>query len=839
MPFDAVIELSALDQSTGFRINGQAAFDFFGAAVSSAGDVNGDGIDDVIIGAIFNRTYSDNFAGASYVVFGSSAGFPIDLDLSDLDGTNGFRINGVAFADRTGYSVASAGDVNGDGFDDLIIGAPSGYAGVTGPGAAFVVFGGDTGFAAELDLSTLDGTQGFRISGVASYDLAGMSAASVGDINDDGIDDVIIGAQWADPNGAESGASYVVFGSSAGFAANLDLAALDGTSGFRIDGLAAGDYSGFSVASAGDMNGDGIDDLIVGARGAGPNATFPGASYVVFGDDAGFASSIDLAALNGTNGFRMDGASFDIVGHSVAAAGDVNGDGFDDVIVGGPGGRAHGNSTGVSYVVFGGSGGFAANLDLSTLNGTDGFRISGVKAGESSGHSVASAGDVNGDGFGDVIIGAWGSSNNGIATGASYVVFGGAAGFAANLDLSTLNGTNGFLINGAVAFDYLGWSVASAGDVNNDGIDDLIMGAREASPNAERSGAAFILYGRLDYAGSAGSDSRIGGVSHDRLLGLGGNDVLYGLGGDDLLDGGDLSDVLNGGDGGDDLLGGNGGDILNGDAGDDELRGNDGADKLFGGLGADDLLGGLSNDRLEGGDGNDDLSGEDGNDYLDGGAGSDTLAGGLGNDIYILAWQDYDTVVEAANAGYDIVRADREVTMADNIEGAELTGSGHNSVYGNALSNNIQGNSGENLLQGRDGVDTINGNDGDDDIAGGIGNDLLRGGMGADTFYLFDESIARAVLETDQIYDFSAAEGDLINLSFVDANTRLDGDQAFRLVSAFTRHDAANPELTGQMTLTFAGGITTLRLDVNGDARVDYQMKINGDVTADYGDWLL
>ncbi|MCE3288649.1 MAG: hypothetical protein K0R83_661 [Caulobacter sp.] len=170
--------------------------------------------------------------------------------------------------------------------------------------------------------------------------------------------------------------------------------------------------------------------------------------------------------------------------------------------------------------------------------------------------------------------------------------------------------------------------------------------------------------------------------------------------------------------------------------------------------------------------------------------------------------------------------------MQDNIEGAELTGNGHNSVYGNGLSNNIQGNSGENLLQGQAGVDTINGNDGDDGIVGGVGGDQLRGGLGQDDFYVFQESLGRPSLETDYIHDFSTAEGDLIDLSFIDAIAG-GADDAFTYVGTTFGKQA------GEMTLTFAGSVTTLKLDQNGDGKADYQLRINGDVTGDSGGWLL
>ena len=175
--------------------------------------------------------------------------------------------------------------------------------------------------------------------------------------------------------------------------------------------------------------------------------------------------------------------------------------------------------------------------------------------------SVASAGDVNGDGFADLIVGATGADPHGSYSGASYVVFGKAAGFGANLNLATLSSANGFKLSGVAAGDYSGVSVASAGDVNSDGFSDLIVGASGADPHGSRSGASYVVFGikpdtAVNRTGTIASQTLAGGDFKDVLSGLDGDDALWGNGSKDKLKGGDGDDTLRGGLGKDRLKGG-------------------------------------------------------------------------------------------------------------------------------------------------------------------------------------------------------------------------------------------------------------------------------------------
>ena len=520
--FSSSFELSSLNGNNGFVINGIGPGDESGKAIDGIGDINGDGIDDLIVAARLADPTGQKDAGQIYVLFGSNGGFSSSFNLSSLNGNNGFVLNGIEAGDEAGWSVSGAGDVNNDGIDDLVIGAlradPNGK---NNAGASYVVFGSSSGFAASIDLSSLNGSNGFALNGINPGDEVGRSVSAAGDINGDGIDDVVVGSIYADPNGGNSGQSYVVFGSSSGFSPSINLSTLEGSNGFILNGGEQGDRAG-SVGAAGDINGDGIDDLIVGARGADPNGkTYAGESYVVFGS-SNFSSVLELSDLDGNNGFALSGLDAgDSLGRTVSGLGDVNGDGIDDLIVGAHRADPDGKSNaGESYVVFGSSAGFSASLNLSTLDGSNGFVIEGINSGNTSGKSVSGAGDFNGDGFNDIIIGARFASPNGKSSaGESYIVFGRSTGFTPSLDLSDLDGSNGFVLNGIDPGDLSGRRVSGAGDVNGDGFDDVIIGGFKGDPNGNsEAGESYVVFGQASTA--QGPDLEIGlyDADTDQLL---------------------------------------------------------------------------------------------------------------------------------------------------------------------------------------------------------------------------------------------------------------------------------------------------------------------------------
>ena len=555
-----LVPLSSLDGTNGFILNGIDFGDQSGRTVSSAGDVNGDGYDDLIIGARRADPNGDSDAGETYVVYGGASAPGTDgvLDLSDLDGTNGFILTGIDASDYSGSSVSSAGDVNGDGYDDLIIGARGADPNSNYAGETYVVYGGARapGTDGVLDLSMLDGTNGFILNGTDGYDYSGISVSSAGDVNGDGYDDLIIGAFGGTPNGVgNAGETYIVYGgaNAPGTGGRFNLFTLNGTNGFTLTGIDRYDRSGFSVSSAGDVNGDGYDDLIIGAQYADPNGDrVAGETYVIYGGASapGTGGVLDLSDLDGTNGFILNGIdASDYSGSSVSSAGDVNGDGYDDLIIGANSADPNGdNQAGETYIVYGGASapGTGGRFNLSMLNGTNGFILTGIDAGDRSGWSVSSAGDVNGDGYDDLIIGAYQADPNGGNSGETYIVYGGAnaPGTGGVLDLGALNGTNGFILTGIDGSDFSGASVSSAGDVNGDGYDDLIIGAWGGDPNASLSGETYVVYGGatgtesltpVTASGTAAADNFTGNAGDDSFTAIAMNDVVRGGAGNDTI----------------------------------------------------------------------------------------------------------------------------------------------------------------------------------------------------------------------------------------------------------------------------------------------------------------
>lgn len=387
----------------------------FGKAVADAGDVNGDGYEDFIVGA--------PLANRAYVFFGGPAGddVPDVILLSDTTGDI-----------RLGSSVAGAGDVNRDGYDDVIVGAPL-YA--SRGGVAFIYFGGPS----------MDGTPDVRLQGETAFGEFGGAVAGIGDVNGDRFEDVLVGDHWYASlvdSIPQAGAAYVFYGGDP----------MDTQYDFKVTGVDSVEELGVAVASAGDVDGNGSPDFVIG--------TLNGNRAILYltGDD--LPQPFWPVELQGTPG------NF---GRSLAS-GDINGDGYSDVLVGAP---SAAGLYGVVHVFYGGPRPVDSHYDV---------RIFGDTMADYLGSSVTS-GDFNGDGFDDILCGSRLDQGN---INEVNICFGGAS-------MDTLINDYDVVLQGENEGDYFGYAVANL-DWNQDGYDDPLIGAFGYDTNlrATDAGAVYL-----------------------------------------------------------------------------------------------------------------------------------------------------------------------------------------------------------------------------------------------------------------------------------------------------------------------------------------------------------
>jgi hypothetical protein len=480
----------------------------FGYSVSGAGDVNGDGYSDVIVGAPYYDPIGivDLENGAAFVYHGSPSGLSTSANWTTVFNT---------IYSNFGYSVSSAGDVNGDGYSDVIVGVRGYDNGQSDEGGAFVYHGSPSG---------LSGSAAWTAESNQEYAYFGTSVSSAGDVNGDGYSDVIVGANKYTNDQTAEGRAFVYHGSSSGLSASANWTA-------ESDQVLS--LFGISVSGAGDVNGDGYSDVIVGACEYDGRATDGGGIFVYHGSPSGLSASPDLSLDS-----DQTNASF---GYSVSGAGDVDGDGYSDVILGAPDYDGGEENEGSVLVLYGSSSGILVSPSSYWYADSD-------QTGANFGISVSSAGDVNGDGYSDVIVGAYRYDNGQTDEGKAFVYHGSSPGLytfrswghASNQDsayfgssVSSAGDVNGDghsdVIVGAPGYDngqtdegaafvyhgnqtclsldaawsaeanqdsaYFGWSVSTAGDVNNDGYSDVIVGAPEYDNGETNEGAAFVYYG--------------------------------------------------------------------------------------------------------------------------------------------------------------------------------------------------------------------------------------------------------------------------------------------------------------------------------------------------------
>lgn len=474
------IYLNNFTNTEGFLIHHSRFGEMF---IDNNGDINGDGIDDILIGLPLSSPLSRQYTGQSYVIYGNKAGFN-NIDLANFNNNIGFSIYGPNSYTQTGYDVRIIGDINGDKYDDIAIGAMKANGNVW---FNYIVYGSNVN--KDLDLANFNNAQGFQI---LSYYKDSFSVHEAGDVNDDGYDDLIIG----DPGRCQT---YIVYGSKIG--SEVDLYSLKPPQGFIIHGTSYSinneDQTGWSVSKAGDINGDSIDDIILSAPGVNIISTAgdirtTGIVYVIYGNKAGF-NDIYLANLSFAQGFKILGVnSNDRFGSSVSYLNNLYHDNISDVII-----SAYTRmNDGINYIIHGKRGGYTQDLDLAMMGSTQALKIYGEKNNDRLGALVNKAGDINGDGIDDVILGAPGASPlSRYGAGITYLIYGSKEGFATNLDLVNLQSSQGFKILGINAN---GYAASSAGDINGDGINDIMLGFFESMTilGQSYSNLICIIYGQ-------------------------------------------------------------------------------------------------------------------------------------------------------------------------------------------------------------------------------------------------------------------------------------------------------------------------------------------------------
>jgi hypothetical protein len=384
---------------------GENPNDRSGLSVAGAGDVNGDGFDDILIGAYWNDEGGSD-AGQAYLIFGKASGWVRDMNLSLSDAS----FWGEEEEEQAGYSVAGAGDVNADGYDDIIIGARYDSENGLESGEAYLVLGKSSGWTNDINLSSADAS--FR--GEDGSDVAGTTVAGVGDVNGDGFDDILIGASGDEEGGGTScGQTYLIFGKSSGWAHNIDLSNADAS----FQGEDTFDYSSYSIDGAGDVNGDGFDDILIGAYAdEEAGAINQGQTYIIFGKSSGWDMD---TSLNDSDASFWGEFINDNSGSSVAGVGDVNLDGYDDILIGAYGNDEVPGDSGQAYLIHGKSSGWVMNTYLNNSDAS----FWAEDAGDHFGFSVAGAGDVNGDGYPDLLMSARYDEEGGNKAGQTYLVF--------------------------------------------------------------------------------------------------------------------------------------------------------------------------------------------------------------------------------------------------------------------------------------------------------------------------------------------------------------------------------------------------------------------------------
>jgi hypothetical protein len=463
--------------------SGEEGGDLAGSAITALGDVNGDGLDDFALSAPSYGTEAIPDRGMVYLFFGKSYGWPsqtLSLSLADAS------FYGEEARDGLGQALAGVGDVNNDGLNDLLVGAP-GSMNLTGQ--TYLILGNADPAFWRTNLPVTDlATASFW--GEAVGDNAGASLAAIGDVNGDLIADFLIGAPDNAEGGANAGQVYLIQGKTADWAMDTPLSSAAQASFLGRQGINAGQ----SIAGAGDVDGDGLADFLIAAPLDDYAFVQGGQVFLLLGQETGWTMDVPLTDANAS--FTGEGENH-WAGFSIAGVGDVNGDTFDDFLIGAPGAADHGPHTGKAYLIFGKATGWTLHTSLSTADAS----FIGEWMGDWAGQRVAAAGDLDQDTFADFLIAAPSNDDGARDAGQIYLIRGKSSGWAQNTSLHSAPAS----FWGEVANDGAGLAMAAIGDVDGNGLPDLAIAAPQSdlkpqgglpdSPANDDAGKISLFFG--------------------------------------------------------------------------------------------------------------------------------------------------------------------------------------------------------------------------------------------------------------------------------------------------------------------------------------------------------